>query len=74
MIKTKYLKPTTHRGSRVKATFNGQSVTLGYDHGLSPEGNHVAAASALCNKLGLSPDVERTEMLKAGFVFVAKQV
>jgi hypothetical protein len=29
---TRYLGPTNHRGSRIKVTMAGSSVTVGYDH------------------------------------------
>jgi len=58
IITTKYLGPTNHRGSRVKATHTGNytSVTLGYDHALDSEGNHLAAAKALTDKLNWQGD------------------
>ena len=57
-ITTKYLGPTNRRGSRVKATHTGNytSVTLGYDHALDSEGNHLAAAKALTDKLNWQGD------------------
>ena len=50
-IKTKYLGPTDHRGSRLKATASGGSVTIPWDYELDTEGNHRYAALALCDKL-----------------------
>ena len=47
-IETRYLSPTNVRGARVKATASAGSVTIGWDHALSPDGNHAAAARALC--------------------------
>ncbi len=47
-IVTKYLGPTNTLGSRVKATDGTNSVLLPYDHRLTPDGNHYAAARALC--------------------------
>lgn len=57
-ITTKYLGATDHRGPRIKATHNGNyaSVTLGYDHALSSEGNHLAAAQLLAVKLNWEGD------------------
>ena len=57
-ITTKYLGPTNHRGPRVKATHTGDytSVTLSYDYALNSEGNHLAAAKALTEKLGWEGD------------------
>lgn len=51
-IVTKYLGPTNHRGSRIKATCEAGSITVPYDHALSGEGNHCAAAHALIRQLG----------------------
>lgn len=52
-IITKYHGPTNVRGSRVsaQASGNGVKVTLSYDHALNSEGNHMAAAQALMDKL-----------------------
>lgn len=54
-IQTKYLGPTDTRGSRIRAVCEAGSVTVGYDHSLNAEGNHKAAAKALCEKLGWIP-------------------
>jgi len=51
-IVTKYLGPTNHRGSRVKATADAGSVTLSWDHALNSDANHIEAAKALARKLG----------------------
>ncbi len=52
-ILTKYLGPTNHRGSRVKAyTESGLKITVSWDHALNVEMNHRAAAHALANKMG----------------------
>lgn len=53
-ITTKFLPCTNSRESRVKATCDAGSVTLGWDHRLNPEGNHTAAAKALATKLDWS--------------------
>lgn len=71
-ITTKFVKPTDTKGSRIKATAEAGSVTIGWDHALDSEGNHIAAAKALCVKLGWAPapDNRHTETvasyLKAG--------
>lgn len=54
-IQTKYHGPTNTRGSRITAKCAAGSLTLGYDHSLNPDGNHKAAAEALCRKLGWVP-------------------
>ena len=51
-IVTKYLGPTNHRGSRVKATACAGSVTMAWDYELDTDGNHLAAAEALRSKYG----------------------
>lgn len=58
-IETKWLGPTNHRGSRVKATCQAGSVTVGWDYGAGNdtgqsdvEANHDRAARALIQKMG----------------------
>lgn len=51
-IETSYWGPTETRGSRIRASCEGGSLYVSYDHALDPEENHYAAATALCNKLG----------------------
>lgn len=51
VILTRYMGPTDHRPARVAATHRRDSgrtirATLAWDHSLSPEGNHRAAALA----------------------------
>lgn len=50
-ITTKYLGPTTHRGSRIKASCFAGSATVGIDYALTAEDNHRAAVAALIEKL-----------------------
>jgi hypothetical protein len=50
-IVTKFIGPTNHRGSRIKATAQAGSLTLSWDHALNSDGNHRAAALALVEKL-----------------------
>ena len=49
-IVTRFLGPTDHRGSRIKADDGDQSVTRSYDHTLNSIDNHEAAALALRKK------------------------
>ena len=49
-IVTRYLSPAAIRGARVKATAQAGSVTLYWNHALSEEDNHRAAAEALAKK------------------------
>lgn len=52
VITTRYLGPTDHKPSRVKATAgSGRTITLAWDHELSVTENHAAAAAALAGKL-----------------------
>ncbi len=52
-IETKYLGATDTKGSRIKASANGHSVTVGYDHAKNQGAEvHSVAALALCRKLG----------------------
>lgn len=55
-IKTAYAPPTEKKGARILAqvvahpTILTASITVPYEHGLSPVDNHVAAAKALIAK------------------------
>jgi len=51
-ITTKYLGPTNTRGSRIKATAAGGSITIPYDNAGSADSSHAKAAKALADKLG----------------------
>ena len=53
VITVKYLGPTNTKRSRYKATHTGNytSVTLSVDYSLNTEGNCIAAAKALAEKL-----------------------
>ena len=51
-IETKYIKATDTKGSRIKASAFGGSITVGYDYELDTAENHAAAAMALIEKLG----------------------
>jgi hypothetical protein len=53
-IETKYLRATDTKGSRIKASAFGGSITVGYDYELDVSANHRAAASALIAKMGWS--------------------
>ena len=76
-IRTKYLGPTDHRGSRIKADdYEGQSVTISYPYGLSGEDCHRKAADALCVKMGWPRDLVGGGT-RTGYVFcfyAARQV
>ena len=55
-ITTKFIGPTNCRGSRVKATCQAGSVTIGWDDALDINENHDAAARALAEKFGWEGD------------------
>lgn len=50
-IQTTYKGPTNARGSRIIAVCDAGRITVSYDHALNADGNHRAAALALCAKL-----------------------
>ena len=51
-IRTRYHGPSNVRGSRISAKCEAGSIIVGYNHALSTDGNHAAAAAALVRKLG----------------------
>ena len=70
-IETKYLRATNYRGSRIKATAWGGSVTVGYDHALDHQDAHRAAADALIAKMGWQGTFAQGGNAKGdGYVFV----
>ena len=51
-IRTKYLGPTTHKGSRMKADdFDGNSVTISYNHRFDADENHRIVCKELLRKM-----------------------
>jgi hypothetical protein len=69
-ITTKFHGPTNFKGSRIKATdSDGNSVTVSTDHALNSDGNHDAAAVALCKKMGWTGSLIRG-WTKDGAVYV----
>ena len=70
-IETRYLGPTNTKGGRIKATAWAGSVTIGYDHALSPEKNHAKAAFALIADMGWDGKFAQGGNVKGdGYVFV----
>ena len=55
-IRTKFLGATNFKGSRIRASVEGLSVTTSYDHALNIDDMHRKAAQALCDKRGWSKD------------------
>ena len=75
-IITKYLGPTNHRGSRVKArqsaSYAGapKSITVDWDYSLSTEQNHRAAAIAFAAKMGWEGEWVGGDNGSTGYSFV----
>jgi len=53
-IKTFYRPPTSTRGGVIKAWYTYEFTAVAYDHSISGEANHIAAAKALATQLGLA--------------------
>ena len=60
-IETEYLKPTNHKGGRIKALIADNRewskcshLVQGYDHSLEPSANHRKAAQSLLERLKLA--------------------
>ncbi len=65
-IVTKYLGPTNHRYTRVKATAFAGSVTVEWDDSLNTELNHAVAAKTLADKYGWLDDKRTKEDYEMG--------
>jgi len=74
-ITTKYLAPTDTKGSRIKATHTGKtlSVTRGYDYSLNTYGNHLAVAQELQDKMWWNQYTLISGSTAEGYVFVLTQ-
>lgn len=62
VIVTRYLGPTDHRGSRIKATHKRDSeitwqTTVSWDYSLDAEANHQTAAEQLLGKWATRDDL-----------------
>jgi hypothetical protein len=69
-IVTKYLGPTTHRGSRIRATgTGGATLTLPFNHVYSDGRNHAETALELCRRLGWTGELVQG-CTRDGYVFV----
>lgn len=76
-IQTRWLGPTNFRGSRVKATCEAGSVTLGWDYGAGNDSglgdvmaNHDRAARAMIERMGWHGAWVRGCLPSGGFVYV----
>ena len=73
-IFTRYIGPTNTKGSRIKASARGLSVTIPLDYALGLVERHEAAARALMVKLGWQSDASALAGETPdgrGYVFVA---
>jgi len=68
-IKTTYIGPTDTRGSRIKATFNGKTVSIVYDYALNSYNLHAQAASVFAAKHGLTVGEEGCGSHEKGYFF-----
>lgn len=53
-IKTSYVGPTNTTGAKIKAQFNGKTVSVPYDYSLNSEDRHEDAAIIFADKHGLN--------------------
>lgn len=70
-IQTKFIGPTNHRGSRVKAWCEQGSITVNWDHAQDVETNHRLVAKALAHKLDWDGYFFGGS-LEHGYVFIRK--
>ena len=69
-IKTRYVSPTNHRGSRIIATTpSGHKLTHHWDYALNSDANHYAAAEALRAKLDW-PSIKAGGSTAKGYAFM----
>jgi hypothetical protein len=69
-IETHYVGPSNLRGARIIAEdLDKNRVIFSYDHSLSGEDGHAAAALALCKKMGWEGELV-AGATKRGYVFV----
>lgn len=72
-IQVKYLAPTNHRGSRLKAIAEGvKPLTLPFDYELSGEELYKNTAVALCERQGWSTELLGGAIPNGDYVFVFK--
>jgi hypothetical protein len=70
-ITTKYIGPTNHRGSRIKATCAARSLTVSYDDAMNSTDNHKLAAYKLAETMGWRADYRGGVLPDGGYCFVA---
>lgn len=69
-IEVKYLGPTNHQGSRLKATCQSGSVTVGWKYELEDNDNYLRAAIELVRKMGWY-DIDMSEHNLTGGVLAS---
>ena len=52
-ITTTYKAPTNHTGSRLLVKYDNERLTVAWDYELNVQENHLAAAKAMQDKMGL---------------------
>jgi len=73
-IQTKYLGPTTHKGSRVKAyDLDGNSFTIPWDYGKKDSDIHLGAVMGFCEKYDWPPYQWHFGSTKDGYTWIACQ-
>lgn len=55
-IRTRYHGATDSKGSRISAKCEAGTIYVSWDHGLDVQQNHVAAATAMRNKMKWDTD------------------
>jgi len=78
LIRTKLLPATSTKGTRIKAYYQDQTVTIGYSYTGNPEleSNHRRAVIAMLNKLGIDwidLDIITEELNDFEFIHVWKE-
>jgi hypothetical protein len=68
-IKTTYVGPTNTTGSKIKASFNGKTLSMPYDYTLSGEKLHAKAAGLFAEKHGLTVEGESCGGHSKGYFF-----
>jgi hypothetical protein len=68
-IKTSYVGPTNTTGAKIKAQFNGKTVSVPYDYSLDSEERHQKAAFAFADKHDLSVKVNASGSHEKGYYF-----
>lgn len=69
-IVTRFLGPTNTKPARVRASCDAGRLTVSWDYSMGVPENHMAAARALCAKLGWESDLDGGSVPGAGYAFV----